>query len=537
MDIKLKNNDPINDNSIKSDSSDNPPSVKQKSGSTWVLLLLAVCCFGMLIGFDSTRNELYSYTYYSLWHSVYVQITPVYLSLMILSALCLLLPPYKRLRKRSILVAKCPAEIALSAALLLLLVTPSPVADLCYSYYSISDPPVLIFSFLIFMLLFSIWFLAVMVLLQITDMGFITFLHEKSFVFRNGRRFLQQITHTWKKLLTSLKTADFSDRSYLWLLKLVIVNFLILFVCCLFWFWGVFGLIIYSAILFFLLKKNWDKVRRDYHILLNATQQMAEGNLHMNITEELGLFEPFKEELAKINLGFRKAVEEETRSQNMKTELITNVSHDLKTPLTAIITYINLLKEETLTPQERREYIDILDRKSLRLKKLIEDLFEVSKAASGNITIEKSQVDLAELVRQAVSEQEDRLREVSIDCRVKTPEGHVFVMLDSEKTYRILENLLGNVAKYALAGTRAWVQLDAEQEEVTVTIKNVSAAELDMENPQSLTERFVRGDKSRNTEGSGLGLAIVKNFTELQGGHFEISTDGDLFKAIVRFPV
>lgn len=258
----------------------------------------------------------------------------------------------------------------------------------------------------------------------------------------------------------------------------------------------------------------------------------------------------------------------------MKTELITNVSHDLKTPLTAIITYVNLLKDENITEEERRSYIDILDRKSLRLKKLIEDLFEVSKAASGNVELKKSPVDLSEMVRQAVAEQQDRLEAAGIDCRVRTPGSgwstsvpaafantdnnstdaairssassepggnttnpeRVLLELDSEKTYRVLENLLVNVAKYALAGTRAWVQLEVISDEAVITIKNTSAQELDFD-VDTLTERFVRGDKSRNTEGSGLGLAIVKNFVELQGGQFEIVTDGDLFKAIVRFPL
>ena len=263
---------------------------------------------------------------------------------------------------------------------------------------------------------------------------------------------------------------------------------------------------------------------------------MAQGDLHMEAEEDLGPFEPLKQELAKVNEGFRKAVEQEIRSQNMKTELITNVSHDLKTPLTAIITYVNLLKEEGITPEERRNYVDILDRKSLRLKKLIEDLFEISKAASGNIQIRKTKVNLGEMVRQAAMEQEDRMEEASVDCRVQVPEEPVEMMLDGEKTYRILENLLINVSKYALAGTRAWIILTADGETARITVKNISAAELD-EDCSYLAERFVRGDKSRNTEGSGLGLAIVTSFAQLQGGSFAIETDGDLFKAIVSFPM
>ena len=253
------------------------------------------------------------------------------------------------------------------------------------------------------------------------------------------------------------------------------------------------------------------------------------------ITEDAGIFEPLKQELNKVQAGFQKAVEEELKSQNMKSELITNVSHDLKTPLTAIITYVNLLKDETISEEDRKKYIDILDRKSLRLKQLIEDLFEVSKANSGNIKIEKKMLNLTELVRQAAFELEDRLKEAQIDCRVSVPEKEIHLELDGEKTYRCLENLLTNVCKYALPGTRAYLNLYDKGDQAEIVLKNISRDELTMD-VEELTERFMRGDKSRNTEGSGLGLAIVKSFVELQGGSFHIEADGDLFKARMSFP-
>lgn len=338
-----------------------------------------------------------------------------------------------------------------------------------------------------------------------------------------------------RHFMDSLKTIDLTDRSDRWLFKIVSINFIILFFCCILWFWGVFGLLVYSVILFFLLRKYLNRVKKDYEILQKSVSQMAQGNLQMDIPQNLGLFEPMKEELAKVNSGFKKAVEEEIKSQNMKTELITNVSHDLKTPLTAIITYVNLLKEENTTPEERKSYVDILDRKSMRLKNLIEDLFEVSKASSGNIKIEKTQIDLGEMVHQAAAEQEDRMQEAKVECRVSVPETRVLMMLDGEKTYRILENLLVNVTKYAMPGTRAWLSLTETARYAEIVLKNISVIELP-EDVSQLTERFIRGDKARNTEGSGLGLAIVRSFTELQGGTFQIQVDGDLFKAIVRFP-
>ena len=218
----------------------------------------------------------------------------------------------------------------------------------------------------------------------------------------------------------------------------------------------------------------------------------------------------------------------------MKTELITNVSHDLKTPLTAIITYVNLLKEENITEEERKSYVDTLDRKSTRLKQLIEDLFEVSKANSHNVTLHPVEVDLGSLIKQVSLELEDKIMESMIEFRYQIPDEKIILQLDSEKTFRIIENLMVNITKYAMPHSRAYIELRKEAGCAIIIMKNISATELDFDNEQ-ITERFVRGDKSRSSDGSGLGLAIVKSFTELQGGSFEIITDGDLFKAVITF--
>ena len=267
--------------------------------------------------------------------------------------------------------------------------------------------------------------------------------------------------------------------------------------------------------------------------MLNATNQMAEGDLDVVITEDLGIFNPFKEEMEKIRSGFKNAVEKEVKSQRMKTELITNVSHDLKTPLTAIITYVDLLKGET-DEEKRQEYLQVLERKSLRLKVLIEDLFEISKANSANVTLHIVDVDIVNLFKQVQLELSDKIADAGLDFRCIYPEGKVIVPLDSQKTYRIFENLLVNVIKYAMPHTRVYVEIVQEQDAVAVRIKNVSEAELNF-NPEEVTERFVRGDVSRNTEGSGLGLAIVKSFVELQKGKFWIETEADLFKVEIQF--
>lgn len=375
-----------------------------------------------------------------------------------------------------------------------------------------------------------------------------------------------------------MEQIDLRDKSTRTLFKIVGINFLILSVLCGLWFFGIFGLFVYSAALYAVLRRLYRRVQEKYRILLKATNELAEGNLDVEITEELGVFEPFKGEIQKIQAGFKKAVDAEVKSQRMKTELITNVSHDLKTPLTAIITYVNLLKQPDITQKEREEYIKVLDQKSMRLKALIEDLFEVSKANSRNISLNLVDVDVVSLMKQVRLELDDKIRESGIDFRFRFPEEKAVLFLDSEKTYRVFENLLVNIVKYGMPGTRAYVEIETsgKQEEggaqasgkrgreetggrrceawdtagrsagtnvqtaeksqapgeVRITMKNISAAELSEDGP-SLTDRFVRGDKSRNTEGSGLGLAIAKSFVELQKGRFEVETEADLFKVTI----
>lgn len=320
------------------------------------------------------------------------------------------------------------------------------------------------------------------------------------------------------------------------LLKWVLLNFLLVTVCCCLWYFGVAGGIVYSIVLFFLLRKYARKVQQQYSTLLAATQRMAGGDLHTPVEGDMGMLNPLRDSLNDVRAGFETAVEEEVRSRNMKTELITNVSHDLKTPLTAIITYVDLLKAPDLSEEKRAEYVATLDRKSQRLKRLIEDLFEVSKATSGNVVLHPEPMDLTALLKQVQYELGDQLEASAVDFRWRLPAEKVPVVLDGQRTCRIFENLLGNILKYAMPGTRAYISLVETDGQAVVTMKNISATELAFD-PVHITDRFVRGDASRNTEGSGLGLAIAQSFAELQGGRFAVETDGDLFKAIVCFPV
>lgn len=342
----------------------------------------------------------------------------------------------------------------------------------------------------------------------------------------------------WKKIrtgITLLAQIDLNSSGTRWLLKVLAVNFLLVAFCCCLWFGGIAGAVIYSLFLFFFLQHYLKRIQGQYQLVQSALHEMVEGNLSGQLTEDLGPFASLGDELALVREGFRKAVDEEVRSRNLKTELITNVSHDLKTPLTAIITYINLLKDGTGTEEEKKEYIETLDRKAMRLKQLIEDLFEVSKAASGDMKINRKVIDVAELTRQVALELEDVLNSAQVTLRLNVPEGKVLAELDGSKMYRILENLLGNVAKYSLPGTRAYLILTADAHELRMELKNVSRNELSAD-VSMLKERLVRDDKARTTDGSGLGLTIVDSFVHLQGGSFTVEADGDLFKATVTLP-
>lgn len=346
-------------------------------------------------------------------------------------------------------------------------------------------------------------------------------------IWKACRGFIQRIYDSFLHL-------DISDQANRVIFKIVLVNFILLTVVCCFWFYGIMALLIYSGVLFLFLRRYFYDIQWKYRLLLASMNLLAEGNLDTPIEGDLGVFNPMKTEIQKIQRGFKKAVEEEVKSERMKTELITNVSHDLKTPLTAIITYVDLLKKEE-DPRRREEYLAVLERKSQRLKVLIEDLFEISKATSKNVTMNFMKADIVELLKQVGLENDSRIREAYLDVRWSLPEEKVVMLLDSQKTYRIFENLIVNITKYAMPHTRVYIEVRDEGSEVSISMKNVSSAELDFD-ADEITDRFVRGDASRNSEGSGLGLAIAKSFTELQYGTLKVTTEADLFKVNIRLP-
>lgn len=388
---------------------------------------------------------------------------------------------------------------------------------------------VLVINLLFLTMAFTLWFTLITAYAQVYVFGIRGYMRKRCLCYRVFRCMRVSIRRKRARIKREFLHMDLEQNLNVPLFQLLLANFVILAVISFFWLFGVVLLIPYTIFLYGLLRKYIRIIQDRYGEMLKAAHSVADGNLQTEIAGDWGMFSAFQEELVAIQSGFSSAVEEEVKSQRMRTELITNVSHDLKTPLTAIITYTELLREEGVTESQRKEYLAVLHRKSLRLKTLIEDLFEVSKANSGNVAFDTEKVDICHLVRQMYLEYEDKAAKAGLVFRFRFPEQKVFLMLDSDKTSRIFDNLYANIIKYAMPDTRVYVSVESRDGEVGIELKNISGYELNIP-AESLTERFVRGDSARNSEGSGLGLAIARSFVELQGGKMEIEIDGDLFK-------
>lgn len=299
----------------------------------------------------------------------------------------------------------------------------------------------------------------------------------------------------------------------------------------------------------------WLFVQMD--MVRKKAQRLAEGNWEAEQVEQkdaapkkktrklpskpiLPSFRKCLADLDRISDGMEIVVEEKMKSERFQTELITNVSHDIKTPLTSIINYLDFLAKEEQKEERNaelvREYMEVLDRQSVRLKKLIEDLIEASKASTGSLKIEKEPCELGIFLQQIAGEYEERLEKAHLALQLALPPERVFVEADGRHLWRVIDNLLQNVCKYAMADSRVYLQLEVNAEQAIIVMKNISATELNIPAAE-LMERFVRGDRSRHTEGSGLGLSIAQSLTELQGGKFKIEIDGDLFKTSIQFPI
>ena len=265
-------------------------------------------------------------------------------------------------------------------------------------------------------------------------------------------------------------------------------------------------------------------------------EEISEGNLNHKIDTKymFGDFREFSEDINNINLSLQNAVEERMKSEHFRVELITNVSHDIKTPLTSIINYVDLIKKEEIDNPTVTEYIGVLDRQSTRLKKLVEDLVEASKASSGNLPVELTPCNIGVLLNQVLGEFDEKFKNADLTPVIKMQDENITVLADGRHLWRVFDNLLGNVCKYAMRGTRVYITVTDNAKRTEIIFRNISKYELNV-TADELMERFVRGDKSRNTEGHGLGLSIARSLLELQNGQLKLDIDGDLFKATVIF--
>ena len=297
---------------------------------------------------------------------------------------------------------------------------------------------------------------------------------------------------------------------------------------CMFWSGiAIIGLIVFWIWTYYKIRKY----QNQQDTIKQALQDIYNGkeNVHINEEELKGTLKEMATYVNDISGGFANAIKESLKSERLKTELITNVSHDIKTPLTSIINYVDLLKKENIQDEKVKEYIEILDNKSQRLKKLTEDLVEASKASSGSVKLNIEEIDIKELINQTIGEFKDRFEQKKLIIETNIPENELKINADNRYMYRIIENLFSNITKYALEGSRVYIDMEKKQNKIKIVMKNISKERLNISSDE-LMQRFVRGDRSRYTEGSGLGLSIAKSLTELQGGSFDITIDGDLFK-------
>lgn len=348
--------------------------------------------------------------------------------------------------------------------------------------------------------------------------------------------------HNLMVKLTGLKMNNkkiYTITKYVWIfIPLIIIQVIIIFAFHVNY--GLFEFSIYTApllsialsvISIFIIKDKVNKIEQ----IRNGIDKIKNGNIEhkIEIKKDL-LFDDIVKDINEIGKTINIAVEERLKSERMKNELITNVSHDLKTPLTAIINYISLMKKEDIQPKHLKDYVQVLDKRSQRLKILIEDLFEASKIGSNNIELNLEENDINQLLTQTLVEMEDYINESKLDFIVNTPNKEVYILADGKKTFRVFENIISNILKYSLEKTRVYIDLVESDKKVHISFKNISKHQLNFD-PDEITERFTRGDLSRNTEGSGLGLAIAKGLVQAQGGELKVDIIGDLFVVNIDF--
>ncbi|WP_055225717.1 sensor histidine kinase [Clostridium baratii] len=322
-----------------------------------------------------------------------------------------------------------------------------------------------------------------------------------------------------KKLNNSIEKIDLRKFNKKRAIILLIINLIIVSLLSLFWFFGIIGALLYTVFLYILIRGNIKKFNNEYKLILDSTSMITKGDLDYKIEEDFLWLDSLKDDVLYMKSSFIKSIEEEIKNQNMKGELLSNISKDLNTPVDNIEGYIAKLKDDNLSYEERIRYIEKLEKKSYEFKRLIEDLFEVSKANSGSIKLDLNNVDIVALIKQTIIEEREKLDNSSLKLNLKVPSEKVILKLDGQRTYKVFENLIENIVKYSLKNTRVYIEVKEEKERVYIIFKNISKDPI---------KEFYR---------KGIGLQIVKGFIEVQGGNFDIEIDGDLFKAIIYFNV
>ncbi len=420
---------------------------------------------------------------------------------------------------------KIPFDILLLGELILLAFVFEVVVN---SYYSNPFEMMLVIGFLILLgaaflatvLSFAVRIKKGVLIKQLITTRVIKFvIKQVKIVFSLTKKFFRMLPHIWQAAMITLAIQFVS------LVLLILTSsyngefYLIL--------WLLFNVLIFAGISFGVFQMG--KLKK-------FGKMMADGDFETRLDTSKMYFH-FKEHgnnLNEVSSGMNIAIEERMKSEHLKTELITNVSHDIKTPLTSIISYVDLMKQEDIDGENIKNYLDVVDRQSIRLKNLLEDLVEVSKASTGNITVENTPCELNVLLGQVAGEYEEKLEDRDLELIISVPEEPLVILGDGRHLWRIFDNLLNNITKYTQEKTRVYLTLEKQDEKVVVTFRNISRYPLNITS-EELMERFIRGDRSRHTEGSGLGLSIAKSLTQLQKGSMDIVIDGDLFKVILVF--
>lgn len=416
---------------------------------------------------------------------------------------------------------KIPVDILTAIVMLACLY----INQISAEYYSLVDKIILILSVSVVLYFTALWYLLTVVVQAKAKK-----LLKRTVIYRALKKFSKVgnvIKHVYKNISTISKVLLFVGVFWAFLLMFMgvnvynngrlIIGFMLISAV-------VTAIIIFCAIAFQRVKQGGEKI--------------ANGDLENKIDTSymFGEIKEFADSLNNINNGLQSAIDDKIRSERFKTELITNVSHDIKTPLTSIVNYVDLIKKEDSDNVKINEYIEVLDRQSNRLKKLIEDLVEASKASTGNLNVLLEKCNLSLLINQALGEYNEKFESKKLQVVFTSATEEIFIMADGRRLWRVIDNLLSNIYKYAMDGTRVYIDLAANNVETIITFRNISNEPINMSG-EELTERFVRGDRSRNTEGSGLGLSIAKSLTELQNGVFKASAEGDLFKVQLKFSV